>query len=239
MLKTESGSGAAARRARGRQEMQAAILDVAQRIVDEEGVDKLTIRGIAQEIGYSPGAIYEYFASKEAILNALYFHGANGLGTYCEQTIRALPEGTSATDMLLALGYGYRRYALAHEELYRLAFASFKQRPEAHDDHDDESRGGFGTLLRVAQRGIDEGEFVPDVPAAAIAAAAWSAVHGFVSLELTGHLGGVRTPDPPLVPPGEDQHQRDHDHNHLFDVVVHMMLYGFVRRERRPSPDAP
>lgn len=214
--------------------MRTAIIEVARRIVAEKGADNLTIRGIGQELGYSAGAMYEYFDSKEAILEALYFHGATGLGAFCEQTIADLPAGIGASGALIALGRGYRQYAHEHEELYRLAFASLKERPEPLSSDKDAPSGGYGTLLRVAQQGIDDGGFVQDIPAAAIAIAAWSSVHGFVSLELIGHVKHVRPTEPASISSGDERQYRDR----MFEILLHMVVRGFTNHERRTEPNA-
>lgn len=229
MLTKNGLTGAEARRERGRQEMRAAILDAAGRLIATEGVDGLTIRAVAQAVGYSAGALYEYFDSKEAILVSLYFDGADGLGAQCERAVAELPPSADAVDALHALGRAYRAYALENTELYRLVFAGFKTPPPPPDlACPGEERGGFGTLLRIATRGIDEGMLV-DLPAPAIAFAAWSAVHGFVSLEVTGHITGAGQPGVPPTSLSEARHQRDL----LFEGVQQMVLRGFLSEEGR------
>lgn len=223
MLDEQRLTGSSARRERSRREMRAAILDAAGDIVAVEGVDGLTIRAVAQALSYSPAALYEYFDSKEAILAALYFDGAEGLGTQCERAVAELPEGTSSVDALLALGRAYRSYALDHAELYRLVFGGFKAPPQPPAmECPDDNRGGFGTLIQVATKGVENGTFV-DLPPLVIAYAVWSAVHGFVSLEVSGHLTGGDLPGMPPPSPGEGQRCRDH----LFSAVERMALFGF------------
>jgi AcrR family transcriptional regulator len=47
------------------------ILDAAERLVRTRGYDEMSIQDIQDELGVSRGAIYHYFRSKEAILDAL------------------------------------------------------------------------------------------------------------------------------------------------------------------------
>jgi AcrR family transcriptional regulator len=47
------------------------ILDAARSAFFELGMEKTSIREIAHRAGYTPGAIYSYFASKEALYGAL------------------------------------------------------------------------------------------------------------------------------------------------------------------------
>jgi AcrR family transcriptional regulator len=48
-----------------------AILDAAERLVVESGVDAVTTRGIADAAGVPVASLYQYFADKEAVLLAL------------------------------------------------------------------------------------------------------------------------------------------------------------------------
>jgi AcrR family transcriptional regulator len=227
MLDVARSTGAAARRERGRQEMRAAIIDEARRLVDAAGLDAVTIRAIARALGYSPGALYEYFDSKEAIVEALYFEGAGGLGGHMEGVIAALPPGASSVEAIIALGHGYRAFALEHAELYRLIFGGLKELPSPRPgDKAEDNQGGFGTLVRVAHRGVEDGTFT-ELPPPVIAVAAWSAVHGFVALELSGHIDGCNWPGLPPPSPDEGRQRR----NQLFDAHIRMTLFGLVRRQ--------
>lgn len=231
MLTKRGLTGASARRERGRREMRAAVLEAAGNIVEVDGIDGLTIRAVAQAVGYSPGALYEYFDSKEAILKALYFGGADGLGAHCERAVTSLPPESSAIDAIAALGHAYRAYALKHPDLYRLVFGGFKtppQSPPVECEEEDDS-GGFGTLAEVASQGIAAGLLI-DLPPAVIACTAWSAVHGFVSLELTGHITGGDGPGVPPSSPEAGRQQRDD----LFEALLRMVMFGFAKEQHRP-----
>jgi len=229
MLPKRVLTGASARRERSRQEMRSTILSAAAAIFEKEGIDGLTIRAVSQAVGYSPGAMYEYFDSKEAILTALYFGGTDGLGGFCERAVAALPAESSAVDGIVALGHAYRTYALAHPDLYRLVFGGFKIPPNARPaDCDDDETGGFGTLAEIAARGIAAGE-LEDLPPDVIAVTAWAAVHGFVSLEVTGHITGGDGPGVPPPSPEAGRQTRDH----LFGAHVRMTLFGLVKEAHR------
>lgn len=224
MLDEQRLTGSSARRERGRKEMQAAILEAAGSIVATEGIDGLTIRAVAQALSYSPAALYEYFDSKEAILAALYFGGADGLGAQCERAVVEISRGASSVDALLALGHAYRSYALNHAELYRLVFGGFKTPPEPPAmECPEENPGCFDTLIQVATRGVEDGNLI-DLPPLVIACAVWAAVHGFVSLEVSGHLSGGELPGMPPLSLVEGQRRRDQ----LFNAVGRMVIFGFA-----------
>ena len=58
---------------------RAEILASARRIFARDGAKGLTIRAVATEAGYVPGAVYFYFHSKAAILSELAVHELAGL----------------------------------------------------------------------------------------------------------------------------------------------------------------
>jgi AcrR family transcriptional regulator len=48
-----------------------AVLGAARRIADQDGVERLTMRRLAAELGVLPNALYTYYPDKEALLDAL------------------------------------------------------------------------------------------------------------------------------------------------------------------------
>ena len=50
---------------------RALMLDAARTVFDKLGIEGASIREIAKQAGYTPGAIYSYFENKEAIYGAL------------------------------------------------------------------------------------------------------------------------------------------------------------------------
>lgn len=219
-------TGAAARRERGRLEMITAIVETSAEIVARDGADALTMRGVAGALGYSPGALYEYFDSKEAILAALYFHGQGGLDAYCARIVRDLPETADPVDMIREIGRAYRTYALDHAEMYRMAFWELKS-PETAAEMtapDDES-GSFGLTVETVASGIRAGLII-DQPPLDIAFALWAAVHGFVMLEISGHLTGGDSVGMPYGSPAESRQRRDA----MFESMQHILLAGFGRK---------
>lgn len=229
-------SGAAARRARNREQMHTAILTTAEALVTEHGVDGLTIRNLAQALSYSPGAIYEYFDSKEDILCGLFFQGTSGLGATMEAVVAAMPDA-SAPDRLIALARAYRAHAIANPALYRLAFGGMSYVPEApksfdHAGQAEAETGGFGTLVRVVREGLAVGSLV-DAPVEHLVHAAWTAVHGFVSLELQGHITGLDPTGTVELSPEAARAHRDAS----FEGVIRLMLLGTVASDARDALD--
>lgn len=58
-------------RARGRDAKRRAFLDEAMTLVDENGLDGLTVKRLAERVGCSAGALYRHFPSKDALIGAM------------------------------------------------------------------------------------------------------------------------------------------------------------------------
>lgn len=170
-----------------RQEMREEILQAARKLLSERGLPALTMRAVADEIGYSVGAIYEYFSSKDDLCAALFFQGTQGLAGRMERAIAELPPDATPLDRIRAAGLAYRQFAHDHSDLYLLIFT--QQSPSGGPPIGDEPDlpESFAMLVDLVRQGRDEG-LVPDIDPLEAAAALWAYVHGFVMLELTGNL---------------------------------------------------
>ena len=58
-------------RQRRKEKNKESILDIATQLLNQKGIENISIREIAKEADYSPAALYKYFESKEAIFQAV------------------------------------------------------------------------------------------------------------------------------------------------------------------------
>jgi len=68
---------------------RALVLDAARAVFEDEGIEGASIREIARRAGYTPGAIYSYFDSKEAIYGALLDESLERLNAVVEAAAAA------------------------------------------------------------------------------------------------------------------------------------------------------
>jgi AcrR family transcriptional regulator len=95
----------------------AALLDAAERIIEEQGVDALSVRGVADDVGTTTRAVYSLFGSKEGLLVALAAHGFRVLR---DAVAAQRATGDPARDLALA-GLRFRRWAIEHPSLFRVS----------------------------------------------------------------------------------------------------------------------
>jgi AcrR family transcriptional regulator len=70
-----SGPPRSDRRARRRKETIEEILDIAEAVMAEDGVNGLSLSEVARRLGVQPPSIYKYFPSLMAVYNALFLRG--------------------------------------------------------------------------------------------------------------------------------------------------------------------
>ncbi len=69
------------------------VLDAARSAFFELGMEKTSIREIAHRAGYTPGAIYSYFASKEQLYGTLLAESLDRLNDRVQQALRTHAQG--------------------------------------------------------------------------------------------------------------------------------------------------
>lgn len=91
-----------------------AILDAALGLLDRDGLDSLTMRGLAEELGVGAMTLYGYFRGKEELLDAVVDRAARG--------IAAAPVGGAWKQGLRELMLEVRRGLVDHPSVVELRF---------------------------------------------------------------------------------------------------------------------
>lgn len=158
------------------------LLERAMAMAAAGGVDGVSLRLLARDVGTSTNAIYTMFGSKEALL-ALVFRSA--VESFAQAQF-AFGTTDDALQDLYSLGRNYRRWALANEPLYLVMLRRDEGKEQGADGTDELAGQTMMPLRSVVQRLVDEGIFIPFDPDQ-IAMSIWMSVHGFVSLEIAQH----------------------------------------------------
>jgi AcrR family transcriptional regulator len=90
-----------------------ALLAAAVEIIEKQGVERLSVREVAKQVGVSPGAPFQHFASKEALLTAVAEQAMTRL-TEAALKAEAAVEGDDYLAKVEAIGLGYLDWALAN-----------------------------------------------------------------------------------------------------------------------------
>ncbi|HTN55609.1 MAG TPA: TetR/AcrR family transcriptional regulator [Microbacterium sp.] len=141
------------------------ILDVAERVLEETGLDGFGIGELARALGIRPPSLYKHFASLEVIQHALISRGFHRLAVALDDT-----------DDLVGFCRAYRTQALAAPQLYRL-MTDRRLNRELLDPGAE--LAGMARILALF------GETPARHPRAR---AAWAWAHGLCALEIAGRF---------------------------------------------------
>jgi AcrR family transcriptional regulator len=167
------------------------ILEEALKLVAQEGAERMTMRALAQRLGYSPAAIYLHFRSKEDLLQQLALCGF-------ERLIQATEGAHQLADLREAIIEGGRRYldfALENPALYRLMFEEIDlSRYRGDPSPFVPGRALFDLYRDLYTRAVRAGA-IRCVDPEVHTVIGWSAVHGFAMLALSGRVPPPRMPE--------------------------------------------
>ncbi|MCZ8100018.1 MAG: TetR-like C-terminal domain-containing protein [Burkholderiales bacterium] len=169
-------------RAEGDAVVRRGLLDLAARMLDEEGPQALTLRALAQRANCSTKVVYTLFGGKNGLSEGLKVEGFAQLRFAVERERRRHRDPGRA---LLPIMMTYRTFALAHRALFRVMFGNALPEHVPTDYSRQQARLALGAVeSAVADASAAQGGNRLDAREAAVRL--WAAVHGPVSLELEG-----------------------------------------------------
>jgi len=158
------------------------ILDTARHLLVREGYQDLSMRKIADAIGYSATSIYLYFDSKDALLHTLIHEGMMQLHQKLDETAARYTD--DPVGRLRALCRCFINFGLNNPEYYEIMFQLRPERMERYPPKKyRKARSNLDFFGRALDEGEDQGIFVVEDPRVS-ASAIWASLHGTVSLLL-------------------------------------------------------
>ncbi|OBJ45345.1 TetR family transcriptional regulator [Mycolicibacterium mucogenicum] len=158
------------------------IVSAALTFLDREGWDALTINALANQLGTKGPSLYNHVQSLDDLRRTVRMRVIDDI----IGMLNTVGEGRSRDDAVMAMASAYRSYAHHHPGRY----SAFTRMPLGGDDpeYTAATHAAAGPVIAVlASYGLDgENAFYA-------ALEFWSALHGFVLLEMTGVMDGVDT----------------------------------------------
>ena len=158
------------------------IVNAALTFLDREGWDALTINALATQLGTKGPSLYNHVNSLEDLRRTVRMRVVGDI----IGMLNTVGQGRTRDDAVTAMASAYRSYAHHHPGRY----SAFTRMPLGGDDPEftEATRAAAAPVISVlASYGLD-GE---DAFYAALEF--WSAMHGFVLLEMTGAMNGIDT----------------------------------------------
>ena len=165
-------------------EFREKLIDAAERLFAQHGLEAVTLRQLAAEVGVSPMTPYRYFADKDAILAAVR---ARAFNRHAEALEAAYDNaGGDAVAASEAVGAAYVDFAFRHPEAYKLMFDISQPNEAAYPELMAAAARSHRTMTRHLEALAAEGKFKGDAGLAGHMY--WAALHGPIMLAFSGML---------------------------------------------------
>jgi AcrR family transcriptional regulator len=197
------------RQSRERDTVRRKILNAARTLFLNESYANVSMRKIAEQIEYSPGAIYSYFTSKEDIFFALAEEGLQFVRTHCG----AAADGHSPLDRVREAFWRFYTFSKEQPEYFSLIFVDSAVPRISRDwERFSSMRELRQDIEQDIQQCIEEGLFPGVESAGAVFRLLWTAAYGVAVFRISHRLA-----------PGEDSDALAHD---LLDAVIAGLRQG-------------
>ena len=177
-------------------DLKVALARCAADLIEQSGVEALSLRAVAREAGVSTAAPYRHYANKEALLAEV---ARQGFVQLRDDLVEA-GAGLEPRPELLAQCLGYVHFAQHHPALYRLMFGSFPDKDRYRELTDAGDRLFAILNARFSHLGGRQ--------RAARAIGCWAFVHGLALLAIDNQL---------------NRHLPDTDESDLLDILRPMV----------------
>jgi len=154
------------RKQRQVREREQLFLQVARKMLIEQGYAGLSMDQLAEATEYSKGTVYQHFSTKEDLVTAL---AIESMERRVELFLRAERFVGRSRERLMAIGVADEIFSRIETHHYRSEFiiklANLRDRAssERKESLDRLESACFGTVVRIVQSGIDSGELSPSV----------------------------------------------------------------------------
>lgn len=164
-------------------DLKTALVMAARNAIERDGIQSLSLRSLAQEIGVARSAPYRHFETKQDLLDAL----AAASRRECFAAYAAIPADLPPKERLKRACRFYLEYVRSHPNMVELTFAGHAT--VSAPAQDESPLALFAEMVRAAMPSGDEAEIN------LTSMACWSALHGFSMLSLSGRTTRLTLPD--------------------------------------------
>ena len=156
------------------------LCKAALEIFINEGLEALTMRRLAKELGVSAMTPYNYFENRQEIVQEIL---DRAYGKFATSQREAIDQWAEPMENLKKLGEAYLRFSIDHPLQYSALFIAQKQKPfQSMERRGEAFLPLFDTVTQLVEAGVLVGD--PGL----IAHLLWSGKHGLISLKMAGRL---------------------------------------------------
>ena len=154
------------------------VVDVAAAIADRDGLEAMTLRAVADQLGVKTPSLYNHVAGLSGLRRELALHAASQLAA----VVDGAATQADPAEVIRRTARDYRRFALEHPGLYQALLPA--PRPGADDELYNAMAAPVATLAEtLVAGGVDETQTLHTIRTLR------AVVHGFIDLETKDGFG--------------------------------------------------
>ncbi len=159
--------------------LREACIAEAFRVIEDAGLEALSLREVARRLGVSHQAPYKHFPSRDHILAEILARCFDEFAAFLDKR----PTGEAPPEDLKGMGQQYMTYARLHPVKYRLMFNTPMPNPDAHPEMMRNAQRAFALLRdRLAKMPLRPVGAPHRSSASFDAMFVWSTLHGLASI---------------------------------------------------------
>jgi AcrR family transcriptional regulator len=160
------------------------ILRVTADLIEEKGPDALTMREVAERLGYSATTIYLYYKNKGELLEAAI---DREFERFADSQALAGRNASSGLEALRARSREYVIWGIEHPNVYR---AMFERKQHLSPERRQLRRRALAAFADTVKSLMEDGELRHTDDIQELVNIAWATNHGLVSLIISGRMFG-------------------------------------------------
>jgi len=161
-------------------DLKTSITDVASKLLISDGIEAITMRTIASELGVSRGAPYRHFEDKHDLLCSVAQHSFELLNTLM---LNLSPKGTVPKDEFYQFAKKYIDFCLSYPAFYHLMFSNAELLKNQTTELSISAYRSFHQLETLLKKFQQEG-MIKKEDVNLQANYVWSSLHGYCCLLL-------------------------------------------------------
>lgn len=165
-------------------DLRSRLVEVTSEILENEGIDSLTMRSLSKRLGVSRTAAYRHFPDKTALLKAVAEDTFNMMRVYIHEKLDSMK---TPLDRFEAISHAYLEFAAKNSARYRQMFSMEVVSEPGAPGLKEAAWKAFSEFMAVIENCQNEGVFKLNDPVE-LANVAWATVHGLSLLLIDGQI---------------------------------------------------
>ncbi|MEX2477668.1 MAG: TetR/AcrR family transcriptional regulator [Gracilimonas sp.] len=214
--------GTTERKEREKEKKKSLILESAEQLILEKGLDHLNMDEVAERAEVSKGSLYHYFKNKTDLVLGICNKATEMLSV---EISKVITKEISGIEMVYTIGATFLNFVRSHPEFFRSMrfFDNLKDTDQLSDSDyiamcQSNMNTSFTSMVRAIQIGMQDGSIQSSYDPKELSVLLWSTSHGLVNMAYLHQ----NTPHFQLLEKNEI------DMNSLFDAYMKLIGCGIA-----------